>query len=89
MAQYLRNHSTPSKIICTRYPGMSYYLGGECKSMNSVKEDLGEFIRNNEIEYVDIWRGKNLETLQRIGCENMNNLLGIPENSEHTLFKCN
>lgn len=88
MGQYLRNKTSPSRVICSRYPGMSYYLRGECKSLNSITGDLGEYIIKNKIEYVDVWREKNLETLQMIHCEKINKLVGIPDNSEHSLFEC-
>ena len=88
IAEYLRNKTQPSRVICSRYPGMSYYLKGECKRWDSVKEDLGEYIKKNEIEYVDIWRGTRLEALQSIGCEKINNIIELPDDSEHSLYKC-
>ncbi len=88
MGEYLRNKTAPSKVICSRYPGMSYYLEGECVLWDSVKEDLEEYIKKNEIKYVDVRRDANFEPLEKIGCKKINHLIGIPDDAEHSLFRC-
>jgi hypothetical protein len=88
MAEYLRDKTVASKVICSRYPGMSYYLKGECKRGDSLKGDLGEYIKKNEIKYVDVTRRTKLEPLEKIGCEKVNHLIGIPDDAEHSLFRC-
>jgi hypothetical protein len=88
MAEYLRDKTVASKVICSRYPGMSYYLKGECKLWGPGKEDIEEYIKKNEIKYVDVRRGANLEPLEKIGCKKINHLIGIPDDAEHSLFRC-
>lgn len=91
MGEYLRNKTAPSKVICSRYPGMSYYLKGECKPWDAVNEDLGKYIKENEIKYVDIRRAelKQFEPiLQRVGCKKINKLIGVSDDAEHSLFRC-
>jgi hypothetical protein len=91
MGEYLRNKTTPSKVVCSRYPGMSYYLRGECEPLDSKKEDLGEYIKKNEIKYVDARRTELQQfgpILQRVGCKKINHLIGISDDAEHILYKC-
>lgn len=87
IAAYLKGKTRPDKVVCKNYPGMSYYLKGECVRRDMI-ENLGRNIKETGMQFADVKDSEDRKTLLQIGCRPINSEIGIPVDAEHQVFDC-